>query len=369
MSILQSNLGLSNTIGGLLEGILPDSAGNSTSLIGNVAGTSGVTDDLLHGLTDGALGTGVDNTYNDAAVKGGAVPDIFNGGGVGIENTLAEHLPAIDHIPLVSQLTTALDPVADLVSNVNGTLVDIGENLSPGISNVYTLTGDVIGQSGILDDVATNIHNGSLSGAVLDSYADVLAHGGILDNIGDGYGSGLESLVHQLNGIEGTLPLVSEVPALLGDIPDTVANTVNDLSPGATSNLTTTGDLIGQSGVVDDVLTNLSHGSLTGGVVASYDDLFAKGGLINNLADGHGLGTESLVGNISNIVNGLGSTDGLAHSTPLSDVLGQAGALLGDHSATGTDLLGHVDGLTGLLGDHDIGGALDSLHLLDHHAA
>lgn len=367
MSILQNDPGLNNTVSGLLESILPESAGNSSSLIGNAAGASGVTDDLLHGLTDGQLGDGTHNVYNDVAVQGGVAPDIFNGGGVGIENTLAEHLPAIDHIPAVSQLTTALDPAADLVDTVNGTLVNIGENLSPGISNVYTLTGDVIGQSGILDDVATNIHDGTPSGAVLESYADVLGHGGILDNIGDGYGSGLESLVHQLNGVEGTLPVVSEVPALLGDIPDTVASTVNDLSPGATSNLTTTGDVIGPSGVVDDVLTNLSDGSLTGGVVASYDDVFARGGLINNLADGHGLGTESLVGHIASIANGLGSADGLAASTPLSDVLGHAGALLGDHSDAGSDSVGHGDGLTGLLGDHDIGGALDSLHLLDHH--
>ena len=75
------------------------------------------------------------------------------------------------------------------------------------------------------------------------------------------------------------------------------------------------------------------------------------------------------MGNNAHIANGLRTEDGLAASTPLSDVLGQAGTLLSDNSGTGSDLVGHVEGLTGLLGDHDIGGALDSLHLLDHHAA
>jgi hypothetical protein len=367
MRILENNAGLSNSLGGVLENILPGST-SSTTLIGNTAGESGVVDDL-HGATEGSSGDAVHDAYNDVATDGGVAADAFNGGGIGIEPALSEHLPPIDDIPLVRETTAAVDPVTSVVGEVNGTLVDIGENLSPGISNPYNLMGDVIGQSGIVDDLVTNTHEGSPSGAVLDVYKDVLGPGGILDNIGDGYGSGLESLVHQLNGVEGTLPVLAEVPPLLGDSPDTLANTAEDLSPGATSNTTTTGNLIGPSGVVDDVGTNLSEGSLSGGVVASYDDVFAKGGLINNLADGHGLGTEGLIGNIASLVNDSGSINGVAGGGSLTDVLGHVGALLGEDTGGGSGAADHSDSLGGLLGDHDIAGALDTLHLADHHVA
>lgn len=367
MGILGNNGDPSHSLGSLLSNILPGSV-TSTTLIGNVAGTSGVVDDLLHGVAERPLGDGVNDAYNDVAVGGGVIADAFNGGGVGIEPTLAEHLPPIDDIPLVSEITNAIDPVTSLVGNVNGTLVDIGENLSPGISNPFNLMGDVIGKSGIVDDLVTNVHEGSLSGAVLDVYKDVLGSGGILDNIGDGYGTGLESLVHQLNGIEGTLPILSEVPPLLGDLPNTLADSVESLSPGATSDTTATGHIIGSSGVVDDVLTNLSQGSLSGGIVASYDDIFAKGGLVNDLANGHGAGTEGLIENIANLVNGTGSIDGIAGSGALTEVLGHVGALLGQDTAGGFDA-GPADFLGGLLGDHDIAGVVDTSHLADHHVA
>lgn len=368
MGILENNAALSNSLGGLLGNILPGSA-SSTSLIGNTAGDSGIVDDLLHGGTEGSLGDAVHDAYNDVAINGGVVADAFNGGGIGIEPALSQHLPPIDDIPLVSEITAAVDPITSAVGNVNDRLVEIGENLSPGISNPFNLMGDVIGKSGIVDDLVTNVHDGSPSGAVLDVYKDVLGHGGILDNIGDGYGTGLESLVHQLNGAEGTLPVLGEVPPLLGDLPATLANSADELSPGATSDTTTTGHVIGPSGVTDDVLTNLSHGSLSGGVVASYDDVFAKGGLINNLADGHGVGTEGLIGNIASLVNNAGSTEGLAGNGSLTEVLGHVGALFGEDAAGGTGAAVHADSLGSLLGDHDIAGAVDTLHLADHHVA
>jgi hypothetical protein len=362
MGILQNQFSFStitSLLGSVAESILPGST-NHTSLTGSAIGTS---DDLTHAVSDGSVGDGVQTSYDNVSAPGGEIQNLFAGGGLGIENTLSEHLPMVDDLPGVSTISTSLDPVGESVANINSTAVDLTENISPGASSPHTAVGNVIGVSGIVPDLVSNLHDGSPSGAILDVYKDTLLVGGIVNNAGDGYGTGLESLVHQLNGAEGTVPGVDVVPSVLGDVPANVVDTVDGVSPGAASPVTLTGNVIGQSGVVDDVMSNMSHGSLTGGVVAAYDDVFAKGGALNNLSDGHGLGTESLVGQISSLANGVGLSGITGQDASHAD-LGQVGALLGGGSevSTVTDLIGHSDTLGNLLGDHDLSGALDSIH-------
>jgi tetrahydromethanopterin S-methyltransferase subunit B len=362
MGILQNQFSFSSItslLGSVAESILPGST-NEKTLIGSTIGTS---DDLTHALSDGSAGDGVQSTNDNVVAPGGEFQNLFAGAGLGIENTLSEHLPAVDSLPGVSTISTGLDPVGESVEQLNGTVVDLADNISPGASSPHTTLGDVIGVSGIVPDLVSNLHDGSPSGAILDVYKDTLLHGGIVNNVGDGYGTGLESLVHQLNGAEGTVPAVDVVPSVLGDLPANVADTLDGVSPGATSPDTLTGNIVGQSGVVDDVTSNMSQGSLTGGVVSAYDDVFAKGGAVNNLAYGHGVGTESLVSQISSLANGVGLSDGAGQDASHAD-LGQVGALLGGGSevSTVTDLIGHSDTLGNLLGDHDLSGALDSIH-------
>ena len=121
-------------------------------------------------------------------------------------------------------------------------------------------------------------------------------------------------------GLGGLLGGVGGVGGLLGGVTDTVegvngavVDTGESLSPGFGNGFTLTGNVFGDSGVVDDVLTGLGEGNLSGAVGAAYGDVFAPGGIINNLADGHGLGVEGLIGEVLGTADGLGGglLDGL----------------------------------------------------------
>ncbi len=373
MAVFGNKFSLPDLLGplrGSTESVLPGSTSSNT-LIGNVIGTSGVVEDVQGGVSNGSPSTVPPDVYADVFTTGGVVQDLSDGSGLGIENALAQHLPPIDDVPAVSQALTALDPVTDAVNNVNNTLVTITEDLSPGTSSPYVLTGNIIGPQGIVDDVVNNFHEGSLSGAILDVYKDVLGFGGIINNLGDGLGTGLEVFVHDLDGAEGQVPVVDQVPALLGDIPDTLTDTLEDLSPGASNTNTLTGNLFGDQGVVEDVLGNLEGQSLTGAIVDTYDDTFAPGGIINNLADGHGLGIESLVSDAPGILDGLPllSQSGGGGGDLLSGALDHVAALVGgDSSSDGVGL--PLGAIGGLLGDGDLASIIPGLDLFggDHSA-
>ena len=374
MAVFGNTFSLPDLLGplrGNIESVLPGSTSSNT-LIGNVIGTSGVVEDVEGGVSNGSPSTIPPDVYGDVFTTGGVVQDLSDGSGLGIENTLAQHLPPIDDVPGVSQALTALDPVTDVVDNVNNTLVTITEDLSPGTSSPYVLTGNIIGPQGIVDDVVNNFHEGSLSGAVLDVYKDVLGFGGIINNLGDGLGTGLEVFVHNLDGAEGQVPLVDQIPALLGDTPNTLTDTLEDLSPGASNTNTLTGNIFGDQGVVEDVLSNLQGQSLTGALVDSYDDTFAPGGIINNLADGHGLGIESLVSNGPGILDGLpllSQSGGGGGGDLLSGALDHVAALVGgDSSSDGGGL--PLGAIGGLLGAGDLASVIPGLDLFggDHSA-
>ncbi|MBB5703909.1 hypothetical protein FHS76_003824 [Ochrobactrum daejeonense] len=133
----------------------------------------------------------------------------------------------------------------------------------------------------------------------------------------------------------GLSGLLGGVGTLLGDVNDTVGGLAESVSPGATNGYTTTGNLIGDNGLTDDLFSNLAEGDLTGAVADAYLDIIGPGGVVNNLADGHGLGVEGLLGTV------LGTVDGVT-----GGLLGGEGDLLG----------GLTDGLLG--GDGDLLGGL-----------
>ncbi|WP_159588029.1 hypothetical protein [Chelativorans xinjiangense] len=117
-------------------------------------------------------------------------------------------------------------------------------------------------------------------------------------------------------GLGGLGGVLGTVTGTVDDVREAVVDTGNGLSSNFGSALSLTGNVLGESGIVDDLINNLGEGDLTGAVAEGYADVFALGGVINNLADGHGLGVEGLLGTALGTVDGVtgpggGLLDGL----------------------------------------------------------
>jgi hypothetical protein len=93
-----------------------------------------------------------------------------------------------------------LGGVTDSLEGVRGAVVDAGESLSPGFGSGFQLTGNILGNNGIVDDLLTGLGEGDVSGAVAGSYSNIIGPGGIINNLGDGYGLGVEGLIGQVLG-------------------------------------------------------------------------------------------------------------------------------------------------------------------------
>lgn len=123
----------------------------------------------------------------------------------------------------------------------------------------------------------------------------------------------------------GLTSLLGGLGSTLRGVDDAVSNVAETLSPGSTAGNTTTGNLIGNNGATDDLITGLETGDLTGAVQDIYGNLIGSGGVVHNLGDGGGLGIEGLVGNVLGTADGfLGVGDGL-----LDGVVGGGDGLLG----------------------------------------
>ncbi|WP_265518835.1 hypothetical protein [Nitratireductor luteus] len=95
----------------------------------------------------------------------------------------------------VSGVGVGLKPVTDTVQGVADTAGGIGDQLSPGFTHWGATTGNISGTSGAVEDLLSGLGEGSISSAGMDVYDDVFAPGGIINNLGDGYGLGLEGLL------------------------------------------------------------------------------------------------------------------------------------------------------------------------------
>ena len=144
-------------------------------------------------------------------------------------------------------------------------------------------------------------------------------------------GMGYLKLDGELIMLGGLLGILSPVNGVVDTVTDTVGGLAESLSPGALHGDAATGNLLGNSGVTDDLVSGISEGDFTGAISDVYTDLLGVDGAVYDLAHGGGLGVEGLVGGL------LGTADGL---------LGGEGGLLGG------DLLG---GLTGGLTDGILG--------------
>ena len=125
----------------------------------------------------------------------------------------------------------------------------------------------------------------------------------------------------------GLLGILSPVNEVVDTVTETVGGLAESLSPGALQGDTATGNLLGNGGVTDDLVSGVREGDFTGAVSDVYTDLLGVNGAVYDLAHGGGLGVESLIGGL------LGTADG---------IVGGGEGLLGG------DLLGGLtDGILG----------------------
>ncbi|RNF32791.1 hypothetical protein A7A09_020230, partial [Paracoccus methylarcula] len=299
-------LGEDGLLGNLAEAVAPGSTSPAT-LTGNLIGHSGVLDDIVAGLETGELAGAISDAYDDLLGVGGAVDNLTDGRGLGVE-CLMDNL--LEPVGLVEIGGIIGEGALDGLIGENGLLGNLAEAVAPGSTSPATLTGNLIGHSGVLDDIVAGLETGDLAGAISNSYDDLLGVGGVVNNLSDGRGLGIEGLMDNvlepvgligIGGIigEGALDGVIGVNGLLGNLAEAVA-------PGSTSSLTLTGNLIGNNGVLDDIVAGLETGELGDAISASYDDLLARGGVVNNLSDGHGLGAEGVLGDVPEPVGLIG---------------------------------------------------------------
>lgn len=125
-----------------------------------------------------------------------------------------------------------------------------------------------------------------------------------------------------LGGLTG---LLGGLTSAIRGVHDAATGVAEGLAPGSTNGFTTTGNLLGENGVTDDLLTGLETGDVTGTVANIYGDIIGPGGVVHNLGSGGGLGIEGLLGGVLGTADGfLGTGGGL-----LDGILGEDGGLLG----------------------------------------
>lgn len=111
-----------------------------------------------------------------------------------------------------------LSPVGGLLGSVADLVQDTVETVAPGSMNGTTLTGNLLADNGLLGDLVDNVGEGDVSGAVLDGYANVIGDGGVVDNLGNGGGLGVEGLLGGTLGLaDGVLGTVDGLGGGLGD--------------------------------------------------------------------------------------------------------------------------------------------------------
>lgn len=87
---------------------------------------------------------------------------------------------------------------------------------------------------------------------------------------------------------------------------DDLGNNIEDAVPGTTNPSSLTGNLLGDKGVLDDILLGLADGNVGDMVLKTYDNVLADGGIVNNLAEGSGLGVEPLLATVLDDFGQLG---------------------------------------------------------------
>ena len=124
---------------------------------------------------------------------------------------------------LLSPVTGLLSTVTGVVSGVYDSVQDVVEGLVPGSMDGTTVTGNLLNDNGVVGDLLSNLNEGDVGGAVTDVYANLIGPGGLVNNLGEGGGLGVEGLVGGVlglaDGLLGTAEgLTDGLPVLDGSL-------------------------------------------------------------------------------------------------------------------------------------------------------
>lgn len=118
-----------STVNSTLETVAPGSTSGVTTT-GNVLNENGLLGDLITGLSEGDLIGGIANAYGNIVGPGGAINNLAQGHGLGIEG--------------------ALGSVLGLADGLLGSADGAGDNLLGGLLGGDGLLGGVLGDGGLL---------------------------------------------------------------------------------------------------------------------------------------------------------------------------------------------------------------------------
>ena len=109
------------------------------------------------------------------------------------------------------------------VSSVYDGAQDVVEGLAPGAMGGQTLTGNLLSDGGVAGDLLTNLGEGDVTGAISDTYANLIGPGGAVNDLANGGGLGIEGLLGNTLGLaDGILGsadgLTDDLPVLGGSL-------------------------------------------------------------------------------------------------------------------------------------------------------
>lgn len=102
---------------------------------------------------------------------------------------------------LLSPVSGLLSSVTGAVSNLYSSVQDLAEQLSPGITEGQSATGNLLNDNGVVGDLLSNLGEGDITGAVTDIYGDLIGPGGLVNNLAEGGPLGIEGLLGNTLGL------------------------------------------------------------------------------------------------------------------------------------------------------------------------
>ncbi|WP_147391870.1 hypothetical protein [Paracoccus onubensis] len=124
---------------------------------------------------------------------------------------------------LLSPVSGVLGSLFGGVSSLYDGVQDVVEGLAPGSMDGTTTTGNLLNDNGAVSDLLDNLAEGDITGSLSDVYANVIGPGGVVHNLADGGGLGIEGLLGNTLGLaDGILGsadgLTDDLPILGGSL-------------------------------------------------------------------------------------------------------------------------------------------------------
>ncbi|TWG91597.1 hypothetical protein L598_005800000100 [Mesorhizobium sp. J18] len=96
---------------------------------------------------------------------------------------------------MLGGLSGLLGGVSSLLWGGQDVIENVAETVSPGATHSETTTGNLLNNGGLLGDLITGIEQGDPFGGIGDAYRDIIGPGGVVNDLGEGGGLGIEGFL------------------------------------------------------------------------------------------------------------------------------------------------------------------------------